>query len=799
MSRLRLSASASATEARTGLILRSDLGSFQLEGADLATVVRDLLPLLDGTHSADEIAEALPAYTPSSVLTLVQLLEDRGIVEEVEGTVETGDGLGSANRFLNRWLNDPKAGAAQLKESRVVIVGLEPWGLAAARSLASAGVGAIDLRDDGVVTNDDLAAMPGLRYGDIGRPRVAAAQALLDKVGPDCEIAVGAIDDVSLVTHEDQRRTLILTSLVSDELALTKKWAVAAQTERHTFIAATMDGVDSILGPVVTAGSTPCWNCWRLRSLVNKAHVESEIALDEALLRARPRRRARELLPSMVLPLGHMAAVEVIKELSHFTQSSLVGRVFVQNMVTFESSFHTVVRLPWCDVCGGASHRSDSAREPPANRSRFQIDLSQSVEEITSRLGGVVDSRTGIVRLVAFPAPEAGEPDLPIVSTAILASDPRQPTAPPEIGSGKGMTKSEAMVGAVGEAIERYSASLYDPVHFRRQSPHEMGEDHINPDQLSLYIESQYSRPNFPFARLTREQKIDWTMGSWLENGEPVWVPCLPTYFNYPAPGHEYFCQVTSNGLAAGADIYDASLRATLELLERDAFMITWMAKRPALGVIDERQLQSSIGELIRQLRDVGCDPIMYLLSTDVEVCVVACVGRGNGRDWPGATLSLAAHLSPSVAVRKAMLEQGHVGTYIRQLMLSGEKPVPSEPIAIQTLADHALYYVPVERREAFSFLESEDPRAMDIRELSEPDDVSLAECGRRLGLAGLKVALVDVTSPDLVDTPFRVVRALGVDVQPIHFGYGLERLANPRLIAALGGNAPNSDPHPLA
>jgi ribosomal protein S12 methylthiotransferase accessory factor len=798
MSRLRLSPAATATETRTGLILKSDLASFQLEGADLAAVVRSMLPLLDGTKSQEQIANGLSDYTPSSVHALIEQLKRRGLVEQVEGMADDLD-TSSTSRFLKHWLHDPKPAVARLKASRVIIVGLEPWGVIAARGLVSAGIGALDLRDDRVVTSDDLAAMVGWRSDDANRPRAHAAKALLGQANSGCDIDVGAIDDLNRAGDRGETPTLILTALAAEELSVTKMWAAKAQAEGCTFVAATMEGLDSILGPVAIAASTPCWNCWRLRSLANKPRADVELALHEALLRVRPPSRNREVLPSMLSPIGHLAAVEIVKQLSQFTPSSLVGRVFVQNMVTFESSLHTVVRLPWCDVCGGASRNLDLAREPPGTLSRHPFDLIEDVDELSRQLGGLVDSRTGIVRFVSFPAPEAGEPDLPIVSTAVLASDPRHPAAAPEMGSGKGLTRSEAMLGAVGEAIERYSASLYAPRDFRRESPTDAPEDHLNPVQLCLYLDAQYNIPHFPYARLTPHQAIDWTLGHWLDNSHPVWVPCLPTYFNYPASPQEYFCQVTSNGLATGADLSDASLRATFELLERDAFMITWMARKPAVGVVKEEGLETGVREVIRQLREVGCDPIMYLLSAGVDICVVACVGRGNGRDWPGATISLAAHLKPSIAVRKAVLEQGHAGTYIRQLMLKGEKPIPSEPREIRTLADHALYYVPPKRRKAFSFLEADEPDTIDIRELPEPADASIAECGRRLKFAGLKVALVDVTSPDLIDSPFRVVRALGANVQPIHFGYGLERLANPRLIAALGGRAPNSDPHPLA
>ena len=47
----------------------------------------------------------------------------------------------------------------------------------------------------------------------------------------------------------------------------------------------------------------------------------------------------------------------------------------------------------------------------------------------------------------------------------------------------------------------------------------------------------------------------------------------------------------------------------------------------------------------------------------------------------------------------------------------------------------------------------------------------------RSLEDAGVRVALVDVTSADVATGPFSVMRAVSPDLQPIWFGHGLERI----------------------
>ncbi len=53
----------------------------------------------------------------------------------------------------------------------------------------------------------------------------------------------------------------------------------------------------------------------------------------------------------------------------------------------------------------------------------------------------------------------------------------------------------------------------------------------------------------------------------------------------------------------------------------------------------------------------------------------------------------------------------------------------------------------------------------------------TLAACTAALRKANVRDALVDVTAPDVATGPFRVIRAVSPDLQPLSYGYGFERL----------------------
>src|ERR1051326_7979467 len=402
--------------------------------------------------------------------------------------------------------------------------------------------------------------------------------------------------------------------------------------------------------------------------------------------------------------------------------------------------------------------------------------------EVETSLSGLVHPERGIIRdIVTWTAD--GEPDgLPICATAT----PRHPTDS-LCGYGKGLSLNEAVLGAIGEALEIHASSSYDVGKFLRASLDELKEDALDPQKLCLYADPYYDLPGFPYCRFHRSQAIHWTSGRRLHTGEAVCVPALPVFSKLLVPAEERFCQVTSKGLAAGADLNDAAMRATLELIERDAFMLTWYCRLSAQELDVEGALEPGAEMVLEMIRQQGALIRFYLLDAGIHVPTVLCIARGNGKTWPGATLGLGCHWSLRTAVRKAVMELGQTGPDFCRAMISGDEFIPKSPSDVQTFRQHGLFYLPAERNGEFDFLHDGKP-PLRVRDVCEPGEMSLALLAERLRSAGVRVTIVDLTTAALHDSGFSVVRALGENMQQIHCGFGRERLNNPRLQSLLQG-----------
>jgi ribosomal protein S12 methylthiotransferase accessory factor len=127
-------------------------------------------------------------------------------------------------------------------------------------------------------------------------------------------------------------------------------------------------------------------------------------------------------------------------------------------------------------------------------------------------------------------------------------------------------------------------------------------------------------------------------------------------------------------------------------------------------------------------------------------------------------------------------------------------------------LDDHSAYAGQRRHRGEFAFLSRSGARMavgdLDPRAPAEPA-TELERCASLLRDLGHPAAAVDLTLPDVRECGFHVARVIVDGLQPIHFGFGEERLGGRRLFSlphTLGFTATpttieelNPCPHPLA
>jgi ribosomal protein S12 methylthiotransferase accessory factor len=823
MKKIQLSKAATITSNAQGVLLQSDLGDFQLHGKDVRDFIEHVYPLLQGEYTQADLCEQLSDYADASIIAVLDLLKKHGLLEENEAQDNLAPPWSSHERFLKAWQHPEKKSSAELATMHLLIIGLEPWSIKMLDELANAGVGHLHLLDNDVLTRDDVLCHRPLGQDNVGKPRAEVVQAILAQQAPWCKITTGniALDEqqrLQIHTEYEHEWDLVIVTLSKEAQFWLRKASDYIDSGQHQALFGSLDGLESWVGPWIVPGETCCWNCLHLRRLGTAQQPSLAHELAQATMKSQQTSRARTLLSPMASMVGQHLSMEVLKLLLRYAPSNLGSHVQVQNLVTGESQQHAIIPMPWCEVCG--HHHTPTARPlpPSANAlsastqigamsavaaydatSNNPLNHITSVEQLKKLLAGWIDPVTGVIRqLSGHPA---HLPDFPVTASAGMASftagkfDPRSIG---QIGSGKGLDEVSAHISAIGEAIERYSAARFNLGDMHYANISELRGDYIDPDKLVLYSKKQYSTPHFPFSPWRAKQKIHWAKGHWLGLNKPVWVPALVSYFNFSTPFEEQFSQVSSNGLAAGQNNEDAAIRATYELIERDAMMLTWYAQLPCQRISLESQYHGKMRLLIDDLSARGIQLELYLLDVGIHVPTIVCLGIGDGISTPAVSVALATHGDIQVAMRKSLLEQGHVMPYLCHLMRNGHK-IPQTVFEVQSLEDHAAYYFSNNKLPAFDFMRQPASMAMDASLWPHPNVNGISDLRQRLLAAKVDVAIIDVTSPDVQLSPFRVARAVGLHMQPIHFGEQFKRIDNPRLRQLLNGRPVNQQPHPIA
>jgi ribosomal protein S12 methylthiotransferase accessory factor len=425
--------------------------------------------------------------------------------------------------------------------------------------------------------------------------------------------------------------------------------------------------------------------------------------------------------------------------------------------------------------------------------------VTELVAGLPAELRAVASPRVGIVAALEECMVDVDEPPLHRVSCELAAAEEvlGSRIASARSGAGAGSSIEQAAGAAIGEAIERYSASFVPLERLVVATAAELGPRAADPAGFGLFAAAQYARPGFAYEPFTRETRVPWVAGLDLVTGEQVWVPAELVFLQNVGPAErERIGYATSNGLACAPTRADALERALLELLERDAFMVTWWRRLspPRLDWSEDQWLAQADR---RYFRSTGLEYTALDLSPAHDLPIVAAVVRGaNGS---GAALGVGAAAAPRVedAWWRALAEAFASRSACRKLrLLDPDRIYASDGSDVVSFDDHIRFYGEDEAAELAAFLWSsaETRSAGDIPALSEDAAVRLEQIVARIGRAGSAAFAVDVTSPDVAAAGLHVIRALAPGLCPLDAAHTARFLGSPRLSGAAGTGPSEKD-----
>ncbi|MEU3725925.1 TOMM precursor leader peptide-binding protein [Streptomyces sp. NPDC031705] len=568
-------------------------------------------------------------------------------------------------------------------------------------------------------------------------------------------------------------------------LGLRDAFAAAGREVPAGAVPVALYGHQAVVGPLPADGAG-CARC-----LERRWQAVRSVALRDALeLGGRTRAAGGS-------PYAHAFAADAVAALvvsaGSGETSGVFPRVWVLDLRSGTVRGYPLVPDPECPVCGTPEEDTARALDPgPAPKYRPGAFRTRPVEAYA-------------IDVAAFANPLCG------ALGPSLVQDVSSTTTSATIGcfsmrSGEylretfwgGHTDSfdrSARVGVL-EGLERYagmrSRSRTTSV---TGSLNGFGADAVDPRRVGLYGEAFY-RENPRVRPFDPDREIPWVWGWSLRDRQPRLVPEVLTY--YHAPGLENrFVQESSNGCASGGSLAEAAYFGLMEVVERDAFLLTWYGRQPLPEIDPATSDRASTRAMVDRLALYGYRARFFDTRISFPIPVVTAVAErfdgGTGRMCFGA----GAGLDPESALDSALCEIATDAVNLPGRTERDEerlRAMAADFDLVTALHDHPLVYgVPEMGRHADFLLRG--PSRGPLRPVSAlrgpavSDDVreDLARCVEAVAARGFDVVVVDQTLPEQRALGLHTVSVLVPGLLPIDFGWSRQRaLGMPRMRTAL-------------
>ncbi len=451
------------------------------------------------------------------------------------------------------------------------------------------------------------------------------------------------------------------------------------------------------------------------------------------------------------------------------------------------------------------------------------VHLAASLEGLATKelvslsdagLAGVLRlARTAAVPLLAItldpkgphrsPAPALGAPRrfdaklwgsrVRVVRVPIYTS-PEWPAV--EAGEGFSTTAREADLKARAEAVERLACFRGHDHKLQRARYVDLPPDStVDPRSMYRFLRDQ------PVRRFDTRKERWWRCVRSELDGKTRLVLADLVYIRFAHP-RESYAFGNSSGAAAHVTREAALENGFLELVERDAFMVTW-ANRLRRPTVRERTLPAFAQKRIKAIERSGFAVRVVDLTFDLAPVFLVSILRLDGSAYISGA---ACHFDAEHALEHAVFEA--------EKMLLAHTLVDRElvraPTEVASPGDHGRYYYRRASARRARFLMGDPRREIDFARVGSGGVHGMVEARAAVERLGMDLLVADLDEGDKViqEYGFRVVKVIVPGLVPIMFGpgrvpWGLERVRSlpvkcgflrrpidvPRL---------NRDPHPF-
>lgn len=551
---------------------------------------------------------------------------------------------------------------------------------------------------------------------------------------------------------------------------------------------------DEVLITPVISTTDACLNCLFLRLSNNYKKRKQTRELIKAYL------SGTSIQNPDITPLTrHLIAALLAKK----TAENNTEQLTVISLKNHKVSHHTLISHPDCEVCDSlaideAMNLEDVLTAP--DKIKKSSYRTQKIDDIQTKIDPLLDTRTGIFNTLLR---DYNSPFAVAVANMPLSNGMDEP------GIGRTTNYEASSSVAMLEGLERYcglsNRGKRDTV---RSSYTDLIRHHLvfDPRQLPQHSEQQFAQSGFPFRPFDENHIYDWVWGYSFKQKAPILIPKFCAYYYYfhksnydNAPFYEI-----SNGCALGGCLEEAIIHGIFEVIERDAFLMTWFKRLvPSELFIDQLYDEELIHLKWRFEAETGYNLRFFDISQEGPITTIMVLAEHpDESNLIKQFCACGAHTDPLSAAKGAIHEVAGILTAMQTKFLARQPQIErmlNEPKEVRSMEDHALVNAHPLASERFDFLKKGQKKPLQsINHYHDTIKEDLHDITSDLLDNFSDVIVVDQSSQELRKRDLSCVKVIIPDCLPMTFGYDMRRTTQASRLSNLRPQEINPHPHPF-
>jgi ribosomal protein S12 methylthiotransferase accessory factor len=355
-------------------------------------------------------------------------------------------------------------------------------------------------------------------------------------------------------------------------------------------------------------------------------------------------------------------------------------------------------------------------------------------------------------------------------------------------GAGGNEDENTAIIQSIAEAIEYYCLIHERQEFFFWSSYNKLDRKAVDPLRFIPFAQFQLNQNKYRRFVITHQSEINWLEGFSLTAKNKVLIPASLAYAKYDfRKEKEPAIRVPiSTGAACGPSISFALYRGLCEIIERDAYMISFFPgmKKKLVSINQDCEVFS----MKRRIERYNFEVYYFDTSLDTSVTTIVCLILDRSGSGPAVSAGLGGDLNPAKAIKTASIEavRSHISN--RSLFFNTNKLPPLKKYSLEWFRrkKHQLWNAPHMIHKAKEFIDSSEViQYYDLKNRSQSTNEKNIEIIKyELQKLDCEVLYVDMTISEVSASGLRVIKVLCPEMVPLwhddRFPYlGMRRLDN--------------------